>query len=61
LWHYVTDEVYKSIPNKIEDIKQAIQESFENDPIEMYKNAMYGFLDRLQLCIKLDGRHVENT
>jgi len=43
LWGYVKDKVYKLIPSNIEEIKQAIQEFFENVPVKMCKNAIYRF------------------
>ena len=58
LWRYVKDKVYRSILSNITEIKQAKQKCFKNFPVEMCKNTMYEFLDRLQQCFpKWVSRH----
>ena len=60
LWGHIKAIVYADgVPANLEELKQRIQQAFEEMPQEMVDNAVEAFPRRLQKCIDKEGKNVE--
>jgi len=58
LWGYLKSEVYVRKPRTVDDPKVSIREGIATVPQEMLVNVMQNFEERLQTCVKQEGRHL---
>lgn len=59
VWPYVKHRVYQMAPETIEDLRECIVNVFDTITPEMLLNVNRKILKRLQLCIAVDGGHIE--
>lgn len=60
LWGYVKNEVFKTEPANLEDMKQRVRSSIDNIPRQMILSTMNSMKERLRLCIAMDGKQFEH-
>ena len=60
LWGYIKDKIYKTNPKTIDELKEAISESFRSIPAGMINRAIGSFERRLRMLIVSQGQHIEN-
>ena len=58
LWGYLKDNLYRTRPRSVRELKEAIQAALERIPPDMTRRAMESFRDRLQQCVAARGRHL---
>lgn len=59
-WGYVKDLVYQTPPTTPEDMKERIVQAFRSITPEMLRNVSASFNERVNLCIRENGRHFEH-
>ncbi|KAK2954616.1 putative transposable element tc3 transposase [Blattamonas nauphoetae] len=59
LWGPLTDKVYASSPDTIEELKNAIRTEMGHIPLEMCQNAVRSFAARVTVLLDRNGAHVE--
>jgi len=60
LWSYLKSKVYVRKPCTVNDLKVSIHEEIATVPQEMLVNVMQKFEERLQTCVRQEGRHLSN-
>jgi len=60
LWAYIKDKIYETNPKTIDELKDAISESFRSIPAGMMNRAIGSFERILRMLIVLQGQHIEN-
>uniref|UniRef100_A0A914E0G4 DUF4817 domain-containing protein n=1 Tax=Acrobeloides nanus TaxID=290746 RepID=A0A914E0G4_9BILA len=61
LWGYIKSIVYRTQPQNLDELQARIQDAFDNLPQEMIDRAIECYERRLQRCIDVDGRNVEQN
>ena len=59
LWGYVKSKVYQTKPADLNELKARIQQVFDEMPQEMIARAMESYRRRLERCIQVNGKSVE--
>jgi len=60
LWGFTKDDVYKTRPLNVDDLKQRIREACRRVTPEMLQDVRAAFMELIQLCAEHDGGHVEH-
>ena len=60
LWGYLKDNVYKSQPRTISELKASIQAKINDIGVDMLERVVDGFEKRIRSCIVAEGGHFEN-
>jgi len=60
LWGYLKSKVYVWKPRTVDDLKVSIREEIAIVPQEMLVNVMQNFEERLQTCVRQEGRHLSD-
>jgi len=58
LWGYLKSKVYVRKPRTVDELKVSIREEIAIVPQEMLVNVMQTFEERLQTCVRQEGRHL---
>uniref|UniRef100_A0A914C8R5 Transposase n=1 Tax=Acrobeloides nanus TaxID=290746 RepID=A0A914C8R5_9BILA len=61
LWGYIKSIVYRTQPQNLDELQARIQDAFDNLLQEMIDRAIECYERRLQRCIDVDGRNVEQN
>ena len=61
LWGHLKAEVYKLRPTIIDELKAAIRQKVNEIPQEMTQRVMENFRNRLNQCIAVQGRYLEDV
>jgi DDE superfamily endonuclease len=61
LWGYVKSKVYRTLPANLEELKERISRVFAEIPQEMIDRAIDAYQSRLERCIEVQGRSVEQS
>ena len=61
LWGYAKDNVFKSTPKNLEDLKASITSFVRRIPVDMCKRVVDNFITRINVCLERNGRHIEHT
>ena len=61
LWGHLKAEVYKLRPTTIDELKAAICQKVNEIPQEITQRVMENFKNRLNQCIAVQGRHLEDV
>ena len=62
LWGYIKEQVYRSgMPKTLAELKERIQKAFDEMPQEMVNRSLDAYRVRLQRCIDVEGKSVEQT
>lgn len=59
IWPYIKNIVYQTQPNSMADLRERIINAFGTITPEMLGNIRANILKRLNLCLLLDGNHIE--
>lgn len=59
LWGHIKSQVYHTQPADLEELKQRIEDAFNNLPQDMVDRAIDSYERRLRRCIEVQGRSVE--
>uniref|UniRef100_A0A914CWJ9 Transposase n=1 Tax=Acrobeloides nanus TaxID=290746 RepID=A0A914CWJ9_9BILA len=59
LWGYVKSKVYRTKQVDLEELKGRIQQAFDEMPQKMIDRAMESYRRRLERCIQVNGKSVE--
>lgn len=59
VWPFVKHNVYQMAPATIDELRQCIIDAFNLITPEMLRNVHVHILKRLQLCLAVNGKHVE--
>ena len=60
-WGHLKAEVYKLRPTTIDELKAAIRQKVNEIPQEITQRVMKNFKNRLNQCIAVQGRHLEDV
>jgi len=60
LWGYLKSKFYVQKPRTVDDLKVSIREEFATVPQEMLVNVMQNFEEKLQTCVRQEGRHLSD-
>ena len=60
LWGYLKSKVYVRKPRTVDDLKVSIREEIATVSQEMLVNVMQSFEERLQTCVRQEGRHLSD-
>jgi hypothetical protein len=60
LWGYLKSKVYVRKPRTVDDLKVSIHEEIATVPQGMLVNVMQNFEERLQTCVRQEGRHLSD-
>jgi len=60
LWGYLKSKVDVRKPRTVDDLKVSIREEIVTVPQEMLVNVMRNFDERLQTCVRQEGRHLSD-
>ena len=55
----VTDRVYRTLPESLDDLEARIRHEFEILPQAMIDHAIDGYVHRLEKCLEVNGQSVE--
>jgi len=58
-WGYNKSRVYKTLIENLAILRERIEKSFEELPMEMVNNAIDSYKRRLARCIETNGKSVE--
>lgn len=62
LWGYLKSKVFEvNPPRNKEDLKARIRQEIDNIPLDMLRRVMGSFCNRLQECVRRQGRHLTDT
>lgn len=61
LWGFLKSRVYQNNPPRtIDELKDRIRQEINNIQLQMLRNVMGSFADRVQQCIENEGRHLSD-
>ncbi|GAB1867348.1 Transposable element Tc3 transposase [Camponotus japonicus] len=60
LWGYLKEQVYKTKPTNIEELKQRITDEMSLITVDMLRNVRDSFQLRLVYCQAVEGRQFEH-
>ena len=60
LWGYLKSKVYVRKPRTVDDLKVSIREEIATVPQEILVNVMRNFEERLQTCVRQEGRRLSD-
>ena len=60
LWGYLKSKVYVRKPRTVDDLKVSIREGTATVSQGMLVNVMQNFEERLQTCVRQEGRHLSD-
>jgi len=60
LWSFVKDNVYRSRPATVQEMRDSIEISLTNIPTEMIQACYREFVKRCEVCLQEEGRHIEH-
>ena len=60
LWGYRNSKVFVRKPRTVDDLKVSIREEIATVPREMLVNVTQNFEERLQTCVRQEGRHLSD-
>ena len=60
LWGYVKEYVYNNSPRNEEHLRELITEGFARVTVQQLRRVQNSFIERIQLCIDLEGDTFEN-
>lgn len=61
LWGYLKSVVYKTNPSTVTQLKENIRAEVSRIPQSLCKRVFENMRARLEECVRLDGRHLENV
>lgn len=62
LWGYIKDQVYKKgMPKTLAELRERITAAFDEMPQEMINRAIDAYKTRLERCVEVEGKSVEQT
>jgi len=60
LWGYLKSKVCVRKPRTVDNLKVSIRKEIATVPQEMLVNVMQNFEERLQMCVRQEGRHLSD-
>lgn len=60
LWGHIKNEVYRTVPTTVEDMRERIRAAFRGISPEVLRAVSRACESRLRLCLQQEGRHFEH-